>query len=181
MVSQMDTFLEEPSAFWIYCLPLTLTLTLTVKDCAMVKRRKPDLIHGTASHTRTEGSYMATVLDTVTLEDWRGVVTSALQRAKNGDAQARHWLGQYLIGKPEGRAPTPLTIVVQQLIGVDPVVNRLAKQAFENEIYPHLNKKDGREGQIRALLMAELPSRIKPDESLENPATAQPSGDSAAD
>ena len=55
------------------------------------------------------------------------------------------------------------------------------KQAFENEIYPHLNKKDGREGQIRALLMAELPSRIKPDESLENPATAQPSGDSAAD
>lgn len=46
-------------------------------------------IRGTAAHRRTEGDYMSVLLDTVTLEDWRGVVTGALQAAKGGDASAR--------------------------------------------------------------------------------------------
>lgn len=33
-------------------------------------------------HRRTEGDYMSVLLDTVTLEDWRGVVAGALQAAK---------------------------------------------------------------------------------------------------
>jgi len=76
----------------------------------MAKRRTPDLIRGHATHRRTEGDYMGVLLDTVTLDDWRGVVASALQDAKGGDPQARNWLAQYLIGKPEGKAPTPLTV-----------------------------------------------------------------------
>ena len=143
----------------------------------MPKRRKTDLIRGTAAHTRTEGSYMATLLDTVTLEDWRAVVTAAMGKAKQGDAQARHWLGQYLIGKPEGKAPTPLTIVVQQLNGVDPVVNRLAKQVADREKYPSLNADNAREDRFRTVFAAELPSRIKPVETGANPATARDCGE----
>ena len=62
----------------------------------------------------------------VTLDDWREVVTGALQAAKNGDAQARTCLAQYLVGKPESKAPTPLAVIVNQLQGSNPVANKLA-------------------------------------------------------
>jgi hypothetical protein len=50
---------------------------------------------------------MAALLGTVTLADWRDVITGALNAAKSGDARARAWLAQHLVGKPEGKAPTP--------------------------------------------------------------------------
>ena len=84
----------------------------------MAKRKQTEYIQGHATHRRTEGDYMGVLLDAVTLDDWRGVVTGALQAAKGGDPQARNWLAQYLVGRPEGKAPTPLNIVVQQLNGV---------------------------------------------------------------
>ena len=93
----------------------------------MAKRKQTEYIQGHATYRRTEGDYMGVLLDAVTLDDWRGVVTGALQAAKGGDPQARNWLAQYLVGRPEGKAPTPLNIVVQQLNGLDPLVNRLAK------------------------------------------------------
>ena len=72
------------------------------------------LIRGQAAHRRTEGDYMGVLLDAVTLDDWREVVNNAKAMAKSGDPQARAWLTQYLMGKPAGSAPTPLTVVVQQ-------------------------------------------------------------------
>lgn len=90
------------------------------------KKRALELIRGTATHRRTEGDYMGVLLDAVSLDDWRGVVTGALQAAKGGDPQARNWLAQYLMGRADTKAPTPLNIVVQQLNGVDPLVNKLA-------------------------------------------------------
>jgi len=127
----------------------------------MAKRKQQqNFIKGTASHSRTEGDYMSTLLDTVTLEDWQDVVSNALTAAKQGDAQARAWLAQYLVGKPAGKAPTPLTVVVQQLNGENPLVNKLAKPVIDQYRYPSLHQDDALEAQIKAFISAELAEKI---------------------
>jgi hypothetical protein len=122
----------------------------------MAKRKPETFIKGTANHRRTEGDYMSVLLDTVTLEDWRGVVAGALQLAKDGDSQARAWLAQYLVGKPAGKAPTPLTVVVQQLNGSDPVVNQLAHKTISNIQFPEEGWKD----EVKTIIAAELAEKV---------------------
>ena len=145
------------------------------------KRQPAELIRGHAVHRRTEGDYMSVLLDAVTLDDWRAVINNAKARAKDGDPQARAWLAQYLMGKPEGKAPTPLTVVVAQLNGADPLVNKLAAPAIQRRKHPNLYGSDALESGIRALVAAELAERIKPVETIENPAPARFSGPSAAE
>ena len=139
----------------------------------MGRRKQPEYIQGTAQHRRTEGDYMGVLLDTVTLNDWRSVVNGALQAAKAGDPQARNWLAQYLVGRPEGKAPTPMNIVVQQLSGADPVVEKLAKPAIDRVTYPALHRNDDMEAHIRALVAIELQAKVKPLETIETPVTAR--------
>jgi len=109
----------------------------------MIKRKqqRQTFIKGNASHSRTEADYMSTLLEAVTLEDWQTVVTSTVVAAKQGDAQARAWLGQYLVGKPAGKAPTPLTVVVQQLNGENPLVNRLSQRIISHHNNPFADDK----------------------------------------
>ena len=144
----------------------------------MGRRKQTEYIKGTATHRRTEGDYMGVLLDTVTLNDWRGVVNSALQAAKAGDPQARNWLGQYLIGRPEGKAPTPMNIVVQQLSGADPIVEKLAKPAIDRALYPSGSTNDDFKAHIRALVAIELQAKVKPLETIESPTTARLCDDS---
>jgi len=139
----------------------------------MGRRKQTEYIKGTAQHLRTQNDYMAELLGAVSLNDWREVVTGALQAAKGGDPQARAWLAQYLIGRPEAKAPTPLNIVVQQLSGADPVVERLAKPALDRMLYPALSGNDDLKAQIQALVAIELQDKIKPLETIESPATAR--------
>jgi hypothetical protein len=134
-------------------------------------KQQVELIRGHAAHRRTEGDYMGVLLEAVTLDDWRAVVNNAKTLAQAGDAQARAWLAQYLMGKPTGSAPTPLTVVVQQLNGADPLVNRLAKPMIERQKYPILHGDDDFEDEIRALVAAELAEKIKSVETIENLAT----------
>ncbi|MBB5273927.1 hypothetical protein [Quisquiliibacterium transsilvanicum] len=122
---------------------------------------------------------MGVLLGAVTLDDWRDVVNNAKAAAKTGDAQARAWLAQYLMGRPEGKAPTPLTVVVQQLNGADPLVERLAQPVIHRERYPGLHSDDGWETQIRALVAAELASKVKAAETIENPEAARFSEESS--
>ena len=143
----------------------------------MAKRHTPELIRGHATHRRTEGDYMGALLDTVSLDDWQDVVKGALQAAKDGDAQARNWLAQYLIGRPEGKAPTPLTVVVQQLNGADPLVNMLASRMIDRERYPGLHQNDDWEDSIRSRIASELAEKIKAVETLPNPVPARPGED----
>lgn len=146
----------------------------------MKKRRTPELIRGHATHRRTEGDYMGVLLDTVGLDDWRGVVAGALRAAKDGDPQARNWLAQYLMGRADSKAPTPLNIVVQQLNGADPLVERLAKPAINRVLYPSSHANDDYEAHIRALVAAELQQKIKTPEIIENPASMRSGGESDA-
>ena len=67
----------------------------------MAKRKQQNLIKGTANHRRTEGDYMSTLLETVTLEDWEDIVSSALAAAKHGDAPARAWLASTWLANPQ--------------------------------------------------------------------------------
>ena len=121
---------------------------------------------------------MGVLLDTVTLNDWRSVVNAALQAAKAGDPQARNWLAQYLVGRPEGKAPTPMNIVVQQLSGADPVVEKLAKPAIDRVLYPSSNGNDDLKVHIRALVAIELQEKVTPLETIETPVIARLCDDS---
>ena len=145
------------------------------------KKRTPELIRGHATHRRTESDYMGALLDTVTLDDWRDVVAGTLQAAKGGDAQARNWLAQYLIGRPEGKAPTPLTVVVQQLNGADPLVDRLAKPMIDRHKFPSLHQHDDWDANVKAVLAVELQQKIKQLQTIENPEPARPGADPEAE
>src|SRR5947199_2203137 len=95
-------------------------------------RKRNTYVKGTFTNRRTEAAYMGVLLDSVTLEDWRSIVAATVAAAKAGDPSARSWLGQYLVGKPAATAPAPLTVIVQQLSGCDPLVDSLAK--------PHIDR-----------------------------------------
>ena len=119
-------------------------------------RKKQTYVKGPFTHRRTEGDYMGVLLDAVRLEDWREVVRATVAAAKDGDATARAWLAQYLIGKPTLTAPAPLTVVVQQLSGRDPLAERLAKPYVDREKYPSLSANEGFEDAMRELIAGEL-------------------------
>lgn len=143
----------------------------------MNKRKPYTLVKGHAQHRRTESDYMGVLLDTVSLDDWRDVVAGTLQLAKSGDPAARAWLAQYLVGKPETKAPTPLTVVVNQWAGRDPVAEKLAQPIISRELFPMAHENDAWEEGIRAAVAAELAEKLPAPEAAEKSATA---GDPAA-
>jgi hypothetical protein len=144
-------------------------------------KKHAELIQGHAVHRRTEGDYMGVLLDAVTLDDWRDVVSTTKAAAKAGDPQARAWLAQYLMGKPTGTAPTPLTVVVGQLQGTDALIERLAKPFIDRQKYPSLHAYDSMEAEIRALVTAELRKKVDAVETIENSAAARVCGPSATE
>jgi hypothetical protein len=119
-------------------------------------RKQRTYIKGTFTHRRTESDYMSVLLDAVPLEDWRAVVMKAVAAAKCGDAGARAWLAQYLVGKPGTTAPAPLTVVVQQLSGRDPVVEKLASPHIDRMEYPSLHAADDIKEALKARVADEL-------------------------
>lgn len=119
-------------------------------------RKKQSYLHGTFKHRRTEADYLGVLLDAVQLDEWREVVSAALEAAKAGDATARAWLAQYLVGKPIAPAPAPLTVVVQQISGRDPLVEQLAAEHVERAEFPMLHMDDAVRNTTRELISAEL-------------------------
>ena len=47
-----------------------------------------------------EKSYLQVSENVCTFEVWREIVMKAIEQAKRGDARARQWLSDYLVGKP---------------------------------------------------------------------------------
>lgn len=123
-------------------------------------KREQSFIRGAGTHRRTEGDYMAVLLDAVSLDDWRDVVAETLQLAKQGDPQARAWLAQYLVGRPEAKAPTPMTVVVNQWVGRDPVAERLAKPLIDRERFPGLHGNDAWIEEVQDAVAAELAQKL---------------------
>ena len=48
----------------------------------------------------TEKTYLEVCQNTCTFDVWREITMKAVEQAKRGDARARQWLSDYLIGKP---------------------------------------------------------------------------------
>ncbi len=119
-------------------------------------RKKREYIKGDATDRNTESDYMGALLDAVPLEEWREVVAATVAAAKAGDASARSWIAHYLVGKPAGTAPAPLTVVVEQLAGYDPVVDRLARPHISRIEYPSLHADDEMKDAVRSLIAEEL-------------------------
>jgi len=122
-------------------------------------RKQERIIKGSFNHRRTEAEYMRELLDAVPLEEWRDIVVATVAAAKAGDASARAWLAQYLVGKPGATAPAPLTVVVQQLSGFDPVAEELVKPELERLRFPDFSEilgHDSSEAALRARVAAEL-------------------------
>ncbi len=78
------------------------------------------------------------------------------------------------MGKAAGSAPTPLTVVVQQLNGADPLIEKLAQKVIHSTKFPDAD--GGLKDQIRTLIAAELTGKVRTLETIENPATARVSG-----
>jgi hypothetical protein len=121
-----------------------------------MRRRKREYIKGSLNHRRTEGDYMAALLEVVTLDDWRAIVGAAITAALGGDSSARAWLAQYLVGKPSVVAPAPLTVVVQQLSGRDPVVDELASSHITKLQFPSSYDDEALGARIKDAIREEL-------------------------
>lgn len=52
---------------------------------------------------KREERFLEITLSAVTYKDWEEIVKKALKQAKTGDATARKWLSDYLIGPPTQR------------------------------------------------------------------------------
>ena len=124
------------------------------------KTNTEPMLRGRAKHRRTQSDYVAALLDRVPLETWGEVVDAAVAKAKQGDAQARLWLAHYLVGRPASEAPTPLTVMVQQFSGHDPLALTLAKPAIDRARYPGLHIHDDRDAEIAVAVANELAQRI---------------------
>ena len=115
----------------------------------------------------TEAGYLEVLMEACPLERWRGVVERAIVDAEGGDPQARQWLAAYLIGRPDAKAPSPLTVVIQGMIGTDPALERaaaiLAKPHLDAEMWPVLEGDVSRQRAIEAEAAAAILANMAED------------------
>ena len=129
---------------------------------ATQKRTTTTLLPGSATHTRTAHDYMAVLLDSVSADDWREVCKNTVQLAKDGDPQARAWLSNFLIGKPESKAPTPINVVVGQWQGANPVIDKLATSFVNRHEFPSIYPPTGAfEANITQQIEAEIAEKLQ--------------------
>ena len=50
-----------------------------------------------------EEKYLDITMTACTFDDWKAIIKKAVDQAKRGDATARKWLGDYLVGAPTQR------------------------------------------------------------------------------
>lgn len=77
----------------------------------------------------TEGEYLKTLQEVVTVDAWRLIVERAVADAIEGDPKARSWIGNYLLGLPSQRLEVdhqgdsdkqPITLAFLREIGSSP-------------------------------------------------------------
>ncbi len=88
----------------------------------------------------TEAAYLGTMMEVVSLDTWKKIVTAAVTAAQAGDYKAREWIGRYLVGEPATKAPTPLQVVVDTLLARDAALDKaaaiLAEPVIDAERHP---------------------------------------------
>jgi len=68
-----------------------------------------------------EERYYEITLSTVTFEDWQAIVKKAADQARKGDAVARKWLSDYLVGPVQQKVDVNTTgeMVIKWVDGED--------------------------------------------------------------
>jgi hypothetical protein len=79
-----------------------------------------------------EADYLATLSDAVPLDRWRAIVARAVEDAEQGDAKARAWLTDHLIGKLAG--DPLLMLAAAELAEFDPIAEQAEKLAWRGMI-----------------------------------------------
>jgi hypothetical protein len=77
-------------------------------------------------HRQTEREYLAVLRDTVSLEDWKEIIEKTVAQAKEGDARARQWLTNYLVGDQPAKAL--LDLAVDEELGYDPIESSITSR-----------------------------------------------------
>jgi hypothetical protein len=75
--------------------------------------------------------------EAVSLSDWKKIATQAVEQAKEGDHQARTWLGRYLIGEPqlgENEANNEAAELLEQRLAV--IESHLRPLGLVDDRYP---------------------------------------------
>jgi|MudIll2142460700_1097286.scaffolds.fasta_scaffold3332860_1 hypothetical protein len=78
----------------------------------------PSITPGRPKKSREERYYRITMM-TCTFEDWKEIVERAVKDAKKGDAPARRWLSEYLVGVPEQPLSGGIEILVRYVDKAD--------------------------------------------------------------
>jgi len=95
---------------------------------------------------QTEVEYLRVTMSACTPEAWREIVARAVEDAKGGDAKARAFLAKYLLGEPQGKAPTATDVVAMDAMGWDALRGRIEELVQERmadvllmELNPHVD------------------------------------------
>ncbi|MBK5970903.1 hypothetical protein Thiosp_03865 [Thiorhodovibrio litoralis] len=103
---------------------------------------------------QTEAGYLSTMMSVVDLDQWRRICEKARDDALAGDEKARSWLARYLVGDPSAKAPATTEVIIQQLLQLDPALDkaamRLAAPELTSEEFPGLAAKERHESVVRA-------------------------------
>jgi hypothetical protein len=95
-----------------------------------------------------EAQYLTALSEAVTPEVWRGILTTAIEQAKGGDAKARDWLGSYLIGKP--RMAVELAGPVGPRLTMEMLVSAIREAVPDGEVQARIAAAIARIGQEAA-------------------------------
>ncbi|WP_201068928.1 MULTISPECIES: hypothetical protein [Thiorhodovibrio] len=94
------------------------------------------------------------MMSVVDLDQWRRICEKARDDALAGDEKARSWLARYLVGDPSAKAPATTEVIIQQLLQLDPALDkaamRLAAPELTSEEFPGLAAKERHESVVRA-------------------------------
>jgi len=116
-----------------------------VGDAIIARDSKGRFVKGASGNPQgrlpkeTETSYLQVSESVCTFDVWREITMKAVEQAKRGDARARQWLSDYLIGKPismvmavQERQDTLITVKYMRDNLTDKL-NRLSEQENSNK------------------------------------------------
>lgn len=80
----------------------------------------------------TERDYLIALREICTIDDWKEIMKRAVEDAKKGDARARQFLANYMIGtRQEG---VFMAIAVEEEMGIDPVEDEVKAEKWNRDI-----------------------------------------------
>lgn len=113
-------------------------------------------VKGSATHRRHADDYIAATLEVVTIEEWKSIVEATIAAAKDGDKSARAWLSDYVLGKPESKAPSTLDVMARRYAGKDLLVEKIAHPHWEQQEFPFIEIEEASKRKFREQVRSEL-------------------------